>query len=102
MLKHILLYGSSIPLTGLAAQLRATADMDVRQQPADAGPLSLAGLDAIIVDFDDAAAADVLSILRARPDLKIVGISAPGNAITVISGQVYLTHTLADVMKCLE
>ncbi len=102
MPKHILLYGNSIPLAGLAIQLQATAGLDVRQQPADAGPLNLSDLDAVVVDFNDTIADDILSILRARPGLKVVGINAPGSAITVISSQVYLTHTLADVMKCLE
>jgi len=54
------------------------------------------------VDFDDAQAGDVLAMLRARPDLKIVGVNAPGSVVTVLSGRVYLAHTLADVVACLE
>lgn len=41
-------------------------------------------------------------MLRARPDLKSVGVNATGGAVTVLSGQVYLAQTLADVVKCLE
>ncbi len=41
-------------------------------------------------------------MLRARPDLKIVGVNAPGGAVTVLSGRVYLAHTLTDVVGCLE
>jgi len=100
--KRILLYGDSIFLTGLAEQLQARADLDVRQQAPHTGPLHLGDLDAVIVDFDDAQAADVLAILRARPDLKIVGVNASDGAVTVLSGRIYLAHTLTDVVGCLE
>ena len=102
MVKRILLYGDSIFLTGLAAQLQARDDVDVRHQSSHAGPLNLGNLDAIIVDFNDVPASDVLALLRARPDLKIVGVNATNGAVTVLSGRVYLAHTLADVMGCLE
>ena len=102
MIKHILLYGDSIFLTGLAAQLQARDDVDVRQQASRTGPLNLDDLDAVIVDFDDVQAGDVLAMLRARPDLKIVGVNATNGAVTVLSGRIYLAHTLADVMACLE
>ena len=102
MIKRILLYGDSIFLTGLATQLETRADLDVRQQSSHVGPLNLDGLDAVIVDFDDVPAGDVLAILRARPDIKIVGVNATGGAVTVLSGRVYLAQTLDDVVACLE
>ena len=101
-MKRILFYGKSIFMTGLAAQLESRTDMNVRQQSLLNGPLRLGDIDVIIVDFDDVKAADILAILRARPDLKVVGVDAPGSAVTVLSGKVYLTHTLADVVQCLE
>jgi len=97
-----LLYGDSIFLTGLAAQLQARDGVDARHQAPYDGPLNLGDLDAVIVDFNDVPPADVLAILRARPDLKIVGVNAPGGAVTVLSGRVYLAQTLADVVECLE
>jgi hypothetical protein len=100
--KHVLLYGDSIFLTGLAAQLQARDDVDVRHRAPHDGPLHLDDLDAVIVDFNDAQPADVLALLRTRPDLKIVGVNATGGAVTVLSGQVYLAQTLADVVECLE
>ena len=65
-------------------------------------PLHLGDLDAVIVDFNDVLAADVLAMLRARPDLKVVGVNANNGAVTVLSGRIYLAHTLADVVGCLE
>ena len=101
-MKHVLLYGDSIFLAGLAAQLRDRDDVAIRRQAQNVGLLDLGGLDAVIVDFNAVDPADVLSILRARPDLKVVGVNAPGGAVTVLSGKVYLAHTLTDVMTCLE
>ena len=82
--------------------MQARDDVDVRQQAPHAGPLDLGDLDAIIVDFNEVQAADVLAIIRARPDLKIVGVNATNSAVTVLSGRIYLAHTLADVVECLE
>jgi len=101
-MKSVLLYGDSIFLTGLAAQLRDRDDVVVRQQAQTVGLLDLGGLDAVIVDFNAVDADAVLSILRARPDIQVVGVSAPGGAVTVLSGKVYLAHALADVVGCLE
>jgi hypothetical protein len=101
-MKNVLLYGDSILLTGLAIQLHGLADVKVRQQSPRKGPLNLEGVDAVIVDFNEAHAADVLDILRARPDLKVVGVNSTGSAVTVLSGKVYLAHSLKDVMGCLE
>ena len=47
-------------------------------------------------------AADVLAILHPRPDLKIVGVNASNSAVTVLSGRIYLAHSLTDVVECLE
>ncbi|MEA3339131.1 MAG: hypothetical protein U9R15_04115 [Chloroflexota bacterium] len=102
MTKHILLYGDSIFLSGLASQLQARDDIVARHRAPHDGPLNLDDLDAVIVDFNDAPPGDVLALLRARPDLKIVGVNATNSAVTVLSGQVYLAQTLADVVGCLE
>jgi hypothetical protein len=101
-MKHILLYGDSVFLTGLARQLGTLPEVTARQQASDSGPLYLCGLDAVIVDFDAVDTISVLDILRARPDLKIVGINPNSGAVTVLTGQVYLARSLADVVGCLE
>ena len=102
MAKSILLYGDSIFLTGLAAQLQDRVDLDVCQQAPRMGPLSLGDIDTVIVDLNDTPADDILAILRARPDLQVVGVNASGSAVTVFSGKVYLAHTLMDVLACLD
>ncbi len=101
-LKHILLYGNSIFLNGLVAQLKSRTDLEVHQQALGSGPLQLSALDVVIVDFDEVDAMDVLGILRACPDVKVVGVDAPDGAVTVLSGSVYLARTLGDVTACLD
>jgi hypothetical protein len=100
-MKQILLYGTSIFLAGLAAQLQRTPGLQVRCQADLSGPVDLGEIDAAIVDLNDTAPADVLALLRARPDLKIVGVSACNSAVTVLSGRVYLARSVADVVDCL-
>lgn len=79
MIKHILLYGNSIFLSGLAAQLQSYTNLDVRQRAPHDSLLHPGNVGVVIVDFDDVKANDVLAMLRVRPDLKIVGVNVPAN-----------------------
>ena len=101
-MQRILIYGGSIILAGLAAQLANHPEIQIyrRETLVDLGDLT--ACDAVLVDFDDAQAGDVLSLLRARPDLKIVGVNSTNSAVTVLSGRVYLAQTLTDVVMYLE
>jgi len=101
-MKRVFLCGASIFLTGLAGALEAIPDVAVIQRPTLSGSVDLMDFDLVVVDFDEAAPADVLAILRARPDLKVVGVNARGNAVTVLSGKVFLAHSLEDVVGCLD
>jgi hypothetical protein len=101
-MRNVLLYGDSIFLTGLAAQLHDLDGIRVRQQSPRIGPLDLHDLDVVIVDFNAIEADVVLDILRTRPDIQVVGVNAGSGAVTVLSGKAYLARTLADVMGCLE
>ena len=82
--------------------MQSVVGLDARQQAPHVGPLHLGGLDVVIVDFDEAPAADVLALLRARPDLKIVGVNAATGVLTVFAGQVCPAHKLEDVIAHLE
>ncbi|HDQ71685.1 MAG TPA: hypothetical protein ENN19_06255 [Chloroflexi bacterium] len=101
-MKRVFLCGASIFLTGLAGGLENVPDIQVTRRPALSGAIDLTDFDLVVVDFDEVAPADVLDILRARPDLKVVGVNARGGAVTVLSGKVYLARTLEEVVACLE
>ncbi len=101
-MRNVLLYGDSIFLSGLAAQLHGLDNVCVRQQSPRQRPLNLQGLDVVIVDFSAVEADAVLDILRAQPDIKVVGVNPDGGAVTVLSGQVFLARTVAEVVGCLD
>jgi hypothetical protein len=101
-MKNVFLCGNSIFLTGLASALQTVEDVQVIQRPTLSGSIDLMDFDLVVVDFDEVAPADVLAILRARPDLKVVGVNASSSAVTVLSGKVYLAYSLEDVVECLE
>ena len=101
-MKTILLYGDSIFLSGLTTRLQNLPDVTVRQQAPQTSPLQLSGLDAVIVDFDAVEAADILALLRVRPDLRVVGVSPSNSVVTVLAGQVYLAETTQDVMRVID
>lgn len=100
-MQRILVYGTSIFLAGLTDRLQRLPNVQVccHDSLADLGDLS--AFDKVIVDLDDVHAADVVVMLRARPDLHIIGVNAATSALTRLAGQVYLAPTLNDVIACL-
>ena len=101
-MQTLLLYGASIFIEGLAGLLLQHPEVRVeaRQHLTDLGDLAV--FDAVIVDLNNPKTSDVLTLLRARPDLTVIGVNTAGGAVTVLSGRVYLAHSLADVLDCLE
>ena len=100
-MQRILVYGTSIFLAGLSAQLQSLPDVQLRCRDTLTDLGELTAIDAVLVDFNDPLSADVLTMLRARPDLKVVGVNATSNAVTMLSGQVYLAQTVDEAGRCL-
>ena len=98
-MKHILIYGASLFLAGLLPQLQSLADIEIHQRETLAGLGDLAAYDAVLIDLNDARAADVLALLRARPDLRVVGVNASTSAVTVLHGQVFLAQNVEEVTR---
>ncbi len=98
-MKHILVYGASLFLAGLLPQLQTLADTEVCCRAGLAGLGDLCAYDLVLIDLHDARAADVLTLLRARPDLRVVGVNAESSAVTVLHGQVYPAQSIEEVMR---
>jgi hypothetical protein len=98
-MQHILLYGTSILLAGLAAQLVHLPGMQVYCRESLTRLGDLADFDAVLVDFNDLHAIDVITMLRARPDLKVIGINDAAGVLTRLEGQVYLVQNLEDIVQ---
>ncbi len=97
-MKRILIYGSSIFLAGLAERLRAQPGVEVEARRQLAGLGDLTAFDATVFDLHDAGTADVFTLLRACPDLKLIGVNRTSGTLVVLSGQVYLVASLEDVV----
>lgn len=97
MRKNILLYGNSILLSGLAARMQTIPDLAIRCRPAQAELAPLAGIDAVIVDVHETPLSSVLAILQGYTEVRIIGLDDRSGTATVLSRQVFQTHTLADV-----
>lgn len=61
----------------------------------------LAAFDAVLVDINNPKTSDVLNLLRARPDLTVIGVNTASSALTVLTGKVYLARNLNEVIECL-
>lgn len=99
---HLLVYGTSIFLAGITAQLASLPDVKVLpcQTLSDAG--SLSAVEAVLIDLNDPASGDALQLLRARPDLRLIGLNATAGSLTVMSGEVYFTPTLDEIIARLR
>lgn len=99
---HLLVYGSSIFLAGVSAQLESLLDVQVLpcQTLNDVGNLS--AMDAVLIDLNDPTSADALQLLRARPDLRLIGLNSTTSTLTVLSGEVYFTLTFSEIISHLE
>lgn len=101
-MQHILVYGKTLFLTGLMTQLQNVPDIQAQSCETLTGLDTLDHFDTVLIDFGDTRAADVLALLRTRPDLRVVGVNAATSAVMVISGQVYPARTLGEVIGRLE
>lgn len=84
-------------LAGLLPRLEQWPDVQTHSCVALAELCDLCACDAVLIDLYDARAADVLTLLRACPDLRVVGVNP--SAVTVFAGQVHRADTLEEVTR---
>ena len=96
-MKRILIYGESLFLAGVQQRLQRLPDVEVDCRATLTGLGDLCAYDAVLIDLNDVRAADVLALLRARPDLRVVGVNADTSAVTVLAGQVYFAESVVEV-----
>lgn len=100
-MKRVLVYGSTMFLSGLLAQLLQIPGLEVQSRETLATIGDLTAFDVVLVDLNDTHSTDLITLLRARPDLRVVGVNAATSAMTVLAGQVYLAQTVEEVIACL-
>ena len=96
-MQSILIYGSSIFLCGLAKQLQNTTQLTIKHCLHLNELGDLATFEAVMVDLNDPVTRDVLSLLRVRPDLKVIGVNDAAGTLTVLTGKIFLAQRLDDI-----
>lgn len=100
-MKHVLAYGTTMFLAGLVVQLQKTSGIHVHSLERLVDVADLFAFDMVLVDLNDVHAADVVELLRARPDLGVAVVNTDNSALTVFAGQVYPVQTVEEVVACL-
>ena len=96
---HLLVYGASIFLLGVSSQLSSAPDIQIYCCSSSADLGSLSQYNAVLIDLHDPAIHDVLQLLRARPNLRIIGLNAATGALVDINRQVYFNLNLQELIE---
>jgi len=94
MKKHLLLYGNSIFMAGLADSLIGRFDISRETWQVFSPP------DAILIDLCEAASADALAELCGR-GAPVIGIHPGEGRVTVFSGHAHAIHSLTELLEFL-
>ncbi len=99
--KHILLYGKSVLIAGLASSLATIPDLEIiRSENLDFSELTIPDL--ILVDLCDAETAHALPKLCALPGVPLVGIDPTASTMTVLSGESHSAQSAQELMAFLS
>ena len=97
--------GNSLYMAGLAASLKANPDVEVVRIPAD--PAALArGLDeralaAVAFDLGEMPGDLVVSLLRDRPELVLVGVDPSSDKMLLLSGHQERPVSAAELLQAI-
>lgn len=103
---NVILYGNSMFLAGIKAELESRGQLDVSTiaaDCADAGAQIRTGGAAVVI-FDLAAAQpdDAMTLLRGSPDLLLIGVDPSSDHLLVLSGQHERAVTTTDLVRVIE
>jgi hypothetical protein len=102
----IVLFGDSLLMDAVEASLADRPEIDlVRVRSAilefEKRVKSLSP-DLVIFDFDTIHSQFVIPLLRARPDVPLVGLDFDANQVVVLSGQAYTTRTAQELARLIQ
>lgn len=101
---RIVLCGGSVLLGTLEASLRRLPDLElITAAPSAGGPETLAGLapDVILFDLGAAAPQPAFTLLQSCPHLRLIGLDADRNRVTVWSARQLDELSLSDLVRVL-
>jgi hypothetical protein len=102
----ILLYGDSLLMDAVEASLADRQEIDlVRVRSAildfETRVKSLCP-DLVIFDFDTVHSQFVIPLLRARPDVPLVGLDFNSNQVVVLSGRAFIARTSQELTRLIQ
>jgi hypothetical protein len=97
----ILLYGNSILIERLTAKLRLTDEWEVKRI-ANGEVKDLEDVDCIVVDLCDSATSEALPMLCRLPGVRLIGMDALANTLTVLTGRTRPLRYTRDVLAVLK
>lgn len=101
----VILYGNSVFLAGISADLRRQARLEVLTM--EPGCPDLAGIirarrpAAVLFDLSAAQPDCALSLLRDRPDLTLIGVDPSSDTLLVLSGRQEQPQSAADLIQAI-
>jgi hypothetical protein len=103
-MRRILLYGSSLLMSGLAASLAGRPDLAVFQVGRADQVASLApeALDVAIVDLNSDSLNPLTALLGQYPHLLVLGLDSAQQTLTLLSGSQHPAHSLDDLIHWLS
>jgi DNA-binding NarL/FixJ family response regulator len=104
--KKVVLYGSSLFITGLETSLKVVPDleiqrMEVRNQDS-LDRLRTEAPDVIIIELGIAAGDQTINLLKAFPGVALIGLDPESNRLMVLSMQQESAMTTADLVQVIQ
>jgi hypothetical protein len=97
----ILLYGNSILIESLTSKLHKLEGWEVKRTKG--GELEdLDNVDFIVADLCDGTTAEALPMLCALPGIKLIGVDAIANSLTVLTGRAHPLSATQEVLDALK
>ena len=103
--RTVLLYGQSLLLSGVAANLAECPGLQVARAAtwAEAGRRLAEGVpDALIFDLTDSNESHILPLLLKNPGLLLIGLDTESNQAVLVSGQKAQSLTLNQIREIVE
>lgn len=100
---QVVLYGSSLYMTGLAVSLTANPWLDVIHIPS-CSPTAASGMEApapaaIVLDLNEVSPEHIFLYLRTHPSLMLIGVDLTSEDIFFLSGRHVRVVTINDMIQ---
>lgn len=104
--KKVVLYGSSLFITGLEASLKVVPDLEIQRvevkQQDSLDRLRAQAPDVIIIELGIATGDKTINLLKSFPGVALIGLDPESNQLMVLSLQQESVLTTADLVQVIQ